>query len=82
MSGDSSRPHRRGLRGSLSADGKTSASGSLGGTVKLWSTANFSLLRTLRTDRRERMDITHLSGLSAAQTAALLAPGAVAQTSG
>ena len=66
----------------LSADGKTVASGSLDGTVKLWSTDNFRLMHTLRPDRRyERMDITHLSGVTAAQKSALLALGAVDKTS-
>lgn len=65
----------------LSADGKTVASGSLDGTVKLWDPGNYGLLHTLRPDRRyERMDITHLSGVTAAQKAALLALGAVEQT--
>ncbi len=64
----------------LSADGQTVASGSLDGTVKLWDTASFSVLRTLRPDRRyERMDITGLTGVTTAQQAALLALGAVEQ---
>jgi WD40 repeat protein len=64
----------------LSADGQTVASGSLDGTVKLWDTASFSVLRTLRPDRRyERMDITGLTAVTTAQKAALLALGAVEQ---
>jgi WD domain, G-beta repeat len=67
----------------LSADGQTVASGSLDGTVKLWDTASFSVLRTLRPDRRyERMDITGLTGVTTAQKAALLALGAVEQAPG
>jgi WD40 repeat protein len=56
------------------------ASGSLDGTVKIWDTTRYALLATLRPDRRfERLDITGLSGVTAAQRAALLALGALDQ---
>jgi WD40 repeat protein len=58
--------------------GRTLASGSLDGTVKLWDTKSFSLLRTLRPDRRyEGMDITGLKGVTEAQRRVLAALGAV-----
>jgi hypothetical protein len=54
------------------------ASGSLGGTVRLWEARSGACLRTLRADRRyERLDITALTGVAAAQRAALLALGAL-----
>jgi WD40 repeat protein/transcriptional regulator with XRE-family HTH domain len=62
----------------LGQNGRLLASGSLDGTIKLWDTTSFALLRTLRPDRRfERMDITGLSGVTAAQRGVLLALGAV-----
>jgi WD40 repeat protein/transcriptional regulator with XRE-family HTH domain len=62
----------------LAAGGQQVASGSLDGTVKLWETDSGTCLRTLRPERRyQRMDITGLTGITAAQRAALLAAGAV-----
>jgi WD40 repeat protein len=62
----------------LSADGRLLASGGLDGTVRLWETNSGAHLHTLRSDRRyERVDITGLTGVTAAQRAALLALGAV-----
>jgi hypothetical protein len=46
--------------------------------VKLWATPSGAALRTLRPDRPyERMDITGLTGITAAQRDALIALGAV-----
>jgi hypothetical protein len=54
------------------------ASGSEGGTVKLWDVDGAALWRTLRPDRRyERLDITGLTGVTPAQREVLLALGAV-----
>jgi WD40 repeat protein len=62
----------------LSADGALLASGGLDGTVRLWEVSSGTCLHTLRSDRRyERTDITGLTGITAAQRAALLALGAV-----
>jgi WD40 repeat protein len=71
--------HRGGVWGvALSADGRLVASGGHDGAVRLWDTDSFAMLRTLRPDRRfERMDITGLSGVTAAQRTVLLALGAV-----
>jgi hypothetical protein len=50
------------------------------GTVRLWDGSSGPYLRTLRSDRRhERLDVTGLTGVTAAQRAALLALGAVEQ---
>jgi WD40 repeat protein len=65
-----------------SADGELVASGSFDGTVKLWEVSSGTLLRPLRRDRPyERMDITGLTGITAAQRVALLALGAVEEES-
>jgi transcriptional regulator with XRE-family HTH domain len=53
-------------------------SGRFDGTVRLWAASDGAHLGTLRSDRPyERMDITRVTGLTAAQHAALLALGAV-----
>jgi len=74
--------HAGGVWGlALTADGQLLASGSFDGTVKLWNANSGAILRTLRPERRyERMDITGLTGVTAAQRAALLALGAVERT--
>src|SRR5258708_10066238 len=57
----------------LSADGRLLASGGLDGTVRLWEANNGAHLHTLRSDRRyQRVDITGLNDVSAAQRAALM----------
>jgi WD40 repeat protein len=58
-------------------DGRRLTSGSLDGTVKLWDIHPPALLRSLRPDRRyERLDITGLTGITAAQRDVLGAFGA------
>ena len=62
----------------LAADAPVLASGGFDGTVRLWDAAIGSWLRTGRADRRyERLDITGLTGITAAQRTALLALGAI-----
>ena len=54
-------------------DGRLLASGGLDGTARLWEPRRGSSLRILRRDRRyERMDLIGLTGVTAAQRAALL----------
>jgi len=82
---DSGRPvwtlhgHTGGVFGvALSADGHLVASSGFDGTLRLWAATTGSALHTLRADRRyERLDTTGLTGITAAQRAALLALGAV-----
>jgi len=62
----------------LSADGLQLASGGLDRTVQLWGPSSGAFPRILRSDRRyERVDITGVTGVTAAQRAALLTLGAV-----
>jgi WD40 repeat protein len=65
----------------LSGDGRLLASAGHEGTVRLWEVPGGASPRTLRHDRAyERLDITGLMGVTAAQRAALLALGAVERT--
>src|SRR5262249_34153728 len=71
--------HTAAVRGvALSADGQLIASGTFDRTVKLWEATGGTCLRTLLAERRyERMDISGLIGITAAQRASLIALGAV-----
>src|SRR5438132_13824525 len=61
----------------MSGDGRLVATGGADGTVRLWDTASATQLRSLRSDRLyERMDITGLTGVTAAQRQALVSLGA------
>jgi WD40 repeat protein len=65
----------------LSTNGALVISGSADGTVKLWQAGSGYLIRTLRPDRPyERMDISGLIGVTDAQRTALLALGAIEET--
>jgi WD40 repeat protein len=62
----------------LSADGGVLVSGGFDGMVRVWDTSSGTCLQALRSSRRyERMDITGLSGITAAQRTAIQALGAV-----
>jgi WD40 repeat protein len=62
----------------FSLDGKTLASAGSDGTIKLWDWQAGTLLQTLRSDRPyERMNISHVKGLTETQKATLKSLGAV-----
>jgi WD40 repeat protein len=64
----------------LSADSRRLSTGAFDGTVRVWDVTSGTCLRTLVAERRyEHLDITDLTGITAAQRAALLALGAVEQ---
>jgi WD40 repeat protein len=62
----------------FSCDNETLASGSNDGTIRLWQKASKTATKILRSERPyEHMDITGVTGLTAAQKAALKALGAI-----
>jgi len=62
----------------LSADGRLLASGGQDGTLRLWEASSGAHLHTLRSDRHyERVDITSLTGVIAAQRVSPVALGAI-----
>jgi WD40 repeat protein/transcriptional regulator with XRE-family HTH domain len=62
----------------LTRDGRLLASGGDDGMLRLWDTRSGASRRELRADRRyERLDIAGLTGVTAAQRAALVALGAI-----
>jgi WD40 repeat protein len=62
----------------ISPDGQTVASCGQDGVIRLWDMYSHQHLATLRADRPyERLDISHIRGLTQAQRAALQALGAV-----
>jgi WD40 repeat protein len=62
----------------LSCDGGVLVSGGFDGIVGVWDTSRGTGVHSLRSPRRyERMDITGLSGITAAQRTAMQALGAV-----
>jgi WD40 repeat protein/transcriptional regulator with XRE-family HTH domain len=66
----------------LSSDGRLVVSTTRDGLLVLYDAESGAMIGTLRNDRRyERLDITGLTGITAAQRAALLALGAVEQQS-
>ena len=71
--------HTAGVPGvALSADGQRLVTGSFDGTVKLWEANSGACLATLRPKRRyEGLNISGLTGVTAAQRTGLLALGAV-----
>src|SRR5262249_50384961 len=73
--------HRAGpVSVALSADGRLVAGGG-DGIVRLWDTQSHAQVGILRPDRLyERLDITGLTGVTAAQRDALLALGAVGRS--
>jgi WD40 repeat protein len=62
----------------FSPDERILASGSYDGTINLWDWQSSTLLQTLRSDRPyERMNITHVKGLTETQKASLKSLGAI-----